>query len=214
VNAGVISAKATSGTGRADTLVGTNRADVIYGRGGNDKISGRGGNDRIYGGPGADTISCGTDTDTVYADSTDKVAKDCEHVILPPAPVVSPAPNVVPGHYCGFGNQGKGVCFDVTSDRRSVANVQVDGLFDNCTPPSAEQLFVTMKGTLLIPIAAGGSFDYVQPSGELAGSLFRGVIAADGSASGTCRIVESFVYQDTQYSCDTNVFGWTAKLGA
>jgi hypothetical protein len=164
VNASVISAKAISGTDRADTLVGTNRADVICGRGGNDKISGRGGNDRIYGGPGADTISCGTGTDT--------------------------------------------------ADKRSVANVQVDGLFDNCMPPSDEHFVVTMTGTLLIPIAADGSFDYVQPSGNLAGSLFQGAIAADGAASGTYRIVESFVYQDTQYSCDTSVFGWTAKLGA
>jgi hypothetical protein len=134
-------------------------------------------------------------------------------VVLTPAPVVSPAPNVVHGHYCGFGNQGKGV-FDVTADRRSVANVQVDGLFDNCTPASDEHFVVTMTVTLLIPIAADGSFDYVQPSGDLAGSLFRRVIAVDGSASGTYRIAESFVCQDTQYSCDTNVFGWTAKLGA
>ena len=50
-----------------------------------------------------------------------------------------------------------------------------------------------------------------RPGGK---PVFQGTIAADGSASGTYRIVESFVYQDTQYSCDTNVFGWTAKLGA
>ena len=212
-SAGLVWAKAISGTNGADVLRGTNGPDAIYGGRGNDTIYGRGGNDRIWGGPGADKISCGPGADTVHADRSDTIAKDCEHVILPPAPP-PPPPNVEPGHYCGFGNQGKGVCFDVTDDKRSIANVHVEGVFQDCSPATTEQFVVTMTGSFPIPIAADGSFQYTQPSGDLAGSLFNGTIAPDGSASGTYRIVESFDYQDTHYSCDTRAFDWQAKLGA
>jgi Ca2+-binding RTX toxin-like protein len=68
------------GTNRSDLIRGTPGADVIHAGAGNDRIYGGAGNDRIYGGPGADVVWCGSGVDRVYADRTDRVARDCEVV--------------------------------------------------------------------------------------------------------------------------------------
>src|SRR5919202_1663163 len=142
-----VAAKTIVGTARNDVLKGTAKADKLYGRAGNDKLYGRGGNDLLVGGRGADRLSCGPGRDTVVADARDTVAKDCEVVKglprptptplppLPPPPPPPPPPTALPGHYCGFTNNGYGICFDVTPDGRSFTNAHF-ALQTACQPDS------------------------------------------------------------------------------
>ena len=97
-----------NGTAKANHLTGTGKADIINAGAGNDWVNGGAGNDVIYGGPGndvlyggpgsdtiyggpgndtihvadgvKDTVDCGLGHDVVFADTHDKVAKNCEHV--------------------------------------------------------------------------------------------------------------------------------------
>ena len=79
-----------SGDDGQNVLRATSAGDVVCALGGNDRIFGGSAADRIFAGPGNDTIDvrgggfdvvgCGPGNDTVYADRTDYVGADCEHV--------------------------------------------------------------------------------------------------------------------------------------
>ncbi len=60
------------GTDKPEPIVGTSAPDLVYARGGNDQIDVRGG--------GADSVSCGPGIDNVLADSSDRLAADCERL--------------------------------------------------------------------------------------------------------------------------------------
>ncbi len=69
---------ASSGAAR---IVGTRSADLLLGTLTPDRISARAGNDRVdVAGGGRDRVSCGLGLDLVAADSTDRLAVDCELV--------------------------------------------------------------------------------------------------------------------------------------
>jgi hypothetical protein len=122
------------GTRGADTINGKAGNDKLYGNAGNDTLVGGSGNDLVVGGPGKDRLRCGGGRDTAKADAADTVGSDCEVVKglpattppPPPAPPPLPPPPAAPaakaGHYCGFTNQGKSICFDVTGS--SAANFE------------------------------------------------------------------------------------------
>src|SRR6266487_1140557 len=117
-----------NGTPKNEVLKGTPKADVMNGQAGNDLLYGYAGNDTLIGGPG-----------------NDKLSKDCEVVKglahppplppppPPPPPPTPPAPAALPGTYCGFNDQGKSVCLDVTSDGHGVTNVKTESIVD-CQP--------------------------------------------------------------------------------
>src|SRR5436305_4491908 len=65
-----------------DTLTGGTGADHLDGGAGNDTFETRD--------AAVDTIVCGTETDSGHADSADSVVPDCESVLKPAAPVVTP----------------------------------------------------------------------------------------------------------------------------
>jgi Ca2+-binding RTX toxin-like protein len=88
------------GTAGPDRICGLPGGDVIRAGAGNDTIRGGAGDDRIVAGPGRDvvagdagkdrifardgardTIRCGASRDEVFADMTDRVARDCEQVV-------------------------------------------------------------------------------------------------------------------------------------
>lgn len=92
------------GTGK-DFLSGGAGNDALFGEAGDDRLGGDSGNDVIDGGPGADVVSggpgddiiyvndntrdvvtCGSGRDRVYADQFDRVARNCEHVLVNRAP--------------------------------------------------------------------------------------------------------------------------------
>ena len=80
-----------------DRLNGGPGNDRLNGGPGNDRLNGGPGRDRLNGGPGndridargngIDTITCGPGRDTVIADRSDRIARNCENVRLPPPPV-------------------------------------------------------------------------------------------------------------------------------
>src|SRR5213082_639855 len=165
-----VAAKTIVGTARNDVLKGTSKADKLYGKAGNDKLYGRGGNDLLVGGPGADRFYCVPGRDTVIADAHDKVAKDCEVVKgltkpkpppPPPPPSPPPPPTALPGHYCGFTNNGSGICFDVTPDGHSFTNADF-GITTPCQPSSTFKIGLQTRG--LTPIQPDLTFDFEDQS--------------------------------------------------
>ena len=78
------------GTDRGDVLCSGGGATTLDGRGGDDVLRGGSGVDRMLAGPGNDKIyvrggktdsaACGSGSDQVFADETDRIARDCERV--------------------------------------------------------------------------------------------------------------------------------------
>jgi hypothetical protein len=232
------------GTAKNDVIAGTRNADTLDGRGGNDTLKGLAGNDlliggpgkdRLVGGPGKDRLRCGAGNDTAAADANDLVASDCEVVTgLPAEPPPQPSPNpppappastplARPGHYCGFTNQGKSICFDVSADGNRVANfdttsnadcgnVEIQDLgltFGDSTPIQSDHTFTfTYNGPL--STAPGSSITNVTTSYTVSGKLDTA-----GNGTGTLGLTRfSFDYQGTHYDCSAAPYGWQAKVGA
>jgi hypothetical protein len=232
--------KTIQGTARNDVLKGTPKADRIDGRAGNDALFGYGGNDvlvggvgndRLVGGPGADSLRCGPGKDTAVADDADSVGSDCETVSgttatpppePPPPPATAPQAKARSGHYCGFTNQGKSICYDVTPDSLGVMNFATGstvacgdageatfGLtFGNATPIQADLTFsYTYKG----PIASGDpSVTNIQADYTVSGKF-----DTEGNATGTLFLGQfSFDYEGTHFQCAAAPYAWQAKVGA
>jgi hypothetical protein len=116
VAASVADARTIRGTAKADTLRGTAKADRILGLAGADRINARGG--------GTDRVSCGSGFDRVTADSSDRVARNCERVARPvattaarppgpTAPALAHQHGVTDGHLTGTGATGDLQLLDV-----------------------------------------------------------------------------------------------------
>src|SRR5436309_12240532 len=68
-------------TATAATIRGTGAPNLILGTPAPDRIHASAGNDRVQAAfGGADTVNCGTGVDIVSADTSDKVAANCEVV--------------------------------------------------------------------------------------------------------------------------------------
>jgi Ca2+-binding RTX toxin-like protein len=232
-----------NGTPKNDVLRGTKRADTIYGKAGNDKLYGNAGNDTllggsgndlVVGGPGKDRLRCGAGTDTARADASDTVGSDCEVVkglpvtTPPPPPAPPPAPPPPPaapaakaGHYCGFTNQGKSICFDVTGS--SAANFATTSDLD-CGIGILKDIRLSFTGTAPIQPDLTFTFSYSGPLGTGSGSPITNVstsysvtgkLDTAGNATGTLSVSRfSFDYQGTHYDCAAAGYGWQAKAGA
>jgi hypothetical protein len=230
------------GTPKADVLKGTRAADTIDGRGGNDRLSGLAGddlliggpgNDRLVGGAGKDRLRCGPGKDVAVADRSDVVASDCEVVQglpteepppeQPPPPPPPPAPLARAGHYCGFTNQGKSICFDVTPDGSSVAGFVTTSDLD-CGEVVLQGLELSFTGSSAIKPDHTFSFAYNGPIGASADSPFSnmtasyvasGTLDTAGNGTGTLTVPQlSFDYQGTHYNCAAASYGWQAREGA
>jgi len=232
------------GTAHNDVLKGTPAADTLEGRGGNDRLSGLAGNDvllggpgndRLVGGPGKDRLSCGRGKDVAVADANDVVGSDCESVLglpteppptePPPAPTPPPpaAPLAKPGHYCGFTNQGKSICFDVTADGMRVASFDTTSDLD-CGVGILPDVELSFGGSA--PIQADGTFTFTYngPLTTAPGSSIsnvttsysvNGKLDTAGNGTGALRLASfSFVYQGTRYDCSAASYGWQARVGA
>jgi hypothetical protein len=231
-------ARQVVGTPKADVLRGTRGPDTINGRGGNDRLYGLAGsdvliggagNDRLVGGPGKDTLRCGPGKDVAVADENDVVGSDCEDVQGLPAeePPTEPPPPAAPlargGHYCGFTNQGKSICFDVSSDGASVANFVTTSDLD-CGAVVLQGLELSFTGSSPIATDLTFSFAYNGPIGTSADSPFRNMTASyvaagkldtAGNGTGTLTVPQlSFDYEGTHYNCAAASYGWQARVGA
>ncbi len=231
------------GTARNDVLKGTPKADTIDGRGGNDRLSGLGGNDVLIGGPGndrlvggagKDRLRCGGGKDIAVADVKDVVGSDCETVTglpptepptePPPAPPPPPsAPLAKPGHYCGFTNQGKSICFDVTADGTRVAAFDTTSDVD-CGIGVLPDVALSFSGSTPIQPDLTFTFTFNGPVGTAPGSSISNVTTSytvtgkldtAGNGSGALSLNRfSFDYQGTHYDCSAASYGWQARVGA
>ena len=230
-----------NGTPRNDVLRGTAVSDAINGKAGNDKLFGNAGNDTLVGGsgndllvggPGKDTLRCGGGRDTASADALDTVGGDCEVVkglpatAPPPAPTPPPppppaAPTAKAGHYCGFTNQGKSICFDVTGS--SAANFATTSDLD-CGIGTLQDIGLSFTGSAPIQPDLTFTFSYSGPLGTESGSPISNVTTSysvtgkldtAGNATGTLSVSRfAFDYQGRHYNCAAAGYGWQAKAGA
>jgi RTX calcium-binding nonapeptide repeat (4 copies) len=221
------------GTAKADRITGGAGNDKLYGLGGNDVLLGGPGNDLLVGGPGADVLNCGAGRDTAIADKTDKVV-GCEVVKGLPKPKPPPPPPppptttttttttpppaaVIPGEYCGFSEQGPGLCLTTSADGTAVTVFATSAIID-CTGGTRATFRVTISGTA-VPIQADGSFSYdfngtlTDPSGQLTNikesEFIKGKFTTDGKADGTFALsTVSFGYSGQHYDCTQGAVGW------
>lgn len=239
------------GTPRNDVLKGTARADIIDGRAGNDGLSGLAGNDvliggpgkdRLVGGPGKDVLRCGPGKDTAVADAKDVVGSDCETVTgrpapappeptpsppaptpQPPAPTPPPAATARAGHYCGFTNQGKSICFDVTADGTRVANFATTSDLI-CGDLELPDLSLAFTGSTALQPDLSFSLTFDGPVRTDPGSgvtnvttsyAVTGKLDTAGSGTGTLTVARfSFDFRGTHIDCSAAPYGWQARLGA
>lgn len=221
------------GTKGADTINGKAGNDKLYGNAGNDTLVGGSGNDLLVGGPGKDRLRCGGGTDTASADATDTVGSDCEVVkglpatppppapTPPPPPPAAPTPAAKAGHYCGFTNQGKSICFDVTGS--SAANFATTSDLD-CGIGILEDIGLSFSGAAPIQPDLSFTFSYSGPLGTPSDSPISNVTTSysvtgkldtAGNATGTLSVSRfSFDYQGSHYDCAAAGYGWQAKAGA
>jgi RTX calcium-binding nonapeptide repeat (4 copies) len=240
------------GTTKNDVLKGTARADVIDGRAGNDRLAGRAGNDvliggpgkdRLVGGPGKDVLRCGPGKDTAVADAADAVSSDCEVVSgrpaaepppapaptppaptpQPPAPPPPPAATARAGHYCGFTNQGKSICFDVTAGGTRVANFETTSDL-TCGDLVLPDLALSFGDSTALQSDLTFSFTYNGPIQTPPGSAVTNVMTSytvsgkldtAGNGTGTLSLARlSFDFRGTHIDCAAAPYGWQARLGA
>jgi hypothetical protein len=219
------------GSAGADTINGKAGNDKLYGNAGNDTLVGGSGNDTLVGGPGSDKLRCGAGRDTASADARDAVGSDCEVVkglpVSPPAsppptkPPPPPAPTAKPGHYCGFTNQGKSICFDVTGT--SAASFTTTSDLD-CGIGILQDIELSFTGSSPIQSDLTFTFSYSGPLGTDSGSPISNVTTSysvtgkldtAGNATGTLSVASfAFDYQGTRYNCAAAGYGWQAKAGA
>ena len=107
---------------------------------------------------------------------------------------------MAPGQYCGFTQQGPGLCITVGANGREIEKFLTRSLVD-CTPGNFRQDW-TVTLTSKPPIAADRSFTYTYSgpggsSGEFLNIQFdesvRGQFATDGTAQGTLALEPDLV---------------------
>lgn len=115
--------------------------------------------------------------------------------------------------YCGFNDQGKSVCLEVTSDGHGVTNIKTESIVD-CPAQNTQFLLTVTVANGVIPINSDLTWSYAYSSSQLAGSTISGQFDTAGNVTGTLEIKASFDYQGTHYDCSVPAFGFHAKLGA
>ena len=240
--------KTIVGTPKNDVLRGTPSADKLDGKAGNDRLLGNAGNDvliggagkdTLVGGAGRDTLRCGPGKDRAVADASDTVGRDCEVVTglpatlpaepppapPPPAPPAPPAgPKAKSGHYCGFTNQGKSICFDVSQDSTRVANFETTSDVTCGDVGILRNVGLSFGGSTQIQPDLSFSFTYNgsletgsdSPVTNVTTSYtVSGELDTDGNATGTLNLNRfSFDYSGTHYDCAAAGYAWQAKAGA
>jgi Ca2+-binding RTX toxin-like protein len=220
------------GTAKADTLDGRAGNDTLSGLAGNDVLSGGKGNDKLVGGPGRDKLRCGVGADTAVADAADSVGSDCEVVkgrpvaptpppTEPTPPPAAPAERALPGRYCGFTNQGKSICIDVTPD--SLAVTQFETTSDVDCETATATFGLSFGNQVMIQPDLSFTFHYQGPidssdaelTNIVADYTVSGKFDTAGNASGTLFLGKfSFDYQATHYNCGAAPYAWQARRGA
>jgi Ca2+-binding RTX toxin-like protein len=189
------------GLGGADRIYGLGGADRLYGAAGSDHLSGGPGADKLSGGPGADVIRCGSGRDVVYADSADRVAKDCE--------IVHRSSQAPSGGLARPGAYGGGpVSFRVQADGRTIVTLRVDYV-GNCPPLGNSHISVANSGPWTIqPNRTFAVDDNDVDSSHL---ILTGSFVVN-SASGSFDLHTTVDAGGEHLACDTGNVSWNAKV--
>ena len=133
------------------------------------------------------------------------------------------APSLIPGQYCGFTEQGPGLCLTTSADGTQLTTFQTSATLD-CVGGGSSFKYtvqVTLSGQT-VPIQANGSFAF-QYNGPLTDSsgqttniqeneFISGNFTSVGTADGRFGITSlSFDYQGQHYTCTQGAAGWHTK---
>jgi Trypsin-like peptidase domain len=136
--------------------------------------------------------------------------------------ITAPSPSLIPGQYCGFTEQGPGLCMTTSADGTQLTTFQTSAILD-CSGSGGsfkDTVTVTLQDT--VPIQADGSFAY-QYNGSLTDSsgqttniqeneFITGTFTSLGTADGRVGITSlSFDYQGQHYTCTQGAVGWHTK---
>jgi hypothetical protein len=128
----------------------------------------------------------------------------------------TPPPAAAAGHYCGFTDEGKSICFDVTADQH-VAAVRTESI---ATCPDSSQWLWTIGFDVPAPLKAlAFSYTYAGPlgSGQAATATYAisGTFDTAGHASGTIALTHvAWDAGGAHRDCAGVARPWTARLGA
>jgi hypothetical protein len=141
----------------------------------------------------------------------------------PPAPTPPPARVAVQGGpYCGYTQQGPGICVTAAADGLTVTEFVTSAIVD-CPNTGYRWTWSLTFGGRTVPIAADGTFSYLfegvlnyTGSGSItditAKYTITGAFAADGTAKGTVAIESlSFTESGTRHICSQTPVTWSAK---
>ncbi|HEV3404070.1 MAG TPA: hypothetical protein VG073_07240 [Gaiellaceae bacterium] len=140
----------------------------------------------------------------------------------PPPPPPPPPPTALAGHYCGLTNEGKSICFDVTSPQAAVQNLTTE-MIANCGDGSSWIWTITFNAPLSIHQSTLTiSYPYSGPLPDSSGATnvqisyqVDGTFDSAGNANGTIHLNHvSWDQAGTHYECAGDPRTWTARLGA
>ena len=125
------------------------------------------------------------------------------------------------GHYCGFNDQGKSVCLDVSSDSTSVSSFETESIV-GCTDSSQWEWRLSF-GTDQPITNLGFTYSYSGSLNSGSSSItniqatysINGTFDTAGNVSGTLALTSiSWDENGTHYDCSGVPFAWRAKLNA
>jgi len=135
----------------------------------------------------------------------------------PPTTAEQPAPPPPPSaRYQGTTSQGESVQFEISADGTFVQNLQTGQVNETCTP-TATLYGGNLKGGAA-PLAADGTFSMNGSGNGTVGAdptaytLSITGHVANGAASGTIAVTNTFAHDGVQYSCTSGNQTWTATL--
>ena len=126
-------------------------------------------------------------------------------------------PTARPGRYCGFTDQGFGLCFDVAASPWTVSNFRMV-VRAECTPPATHGVSSTVPTSYAIRDDGTFAFSRTGTGTSSSGSFtvthaMQGAFDASGeAASGTLSARLTVTDASGQrYECDSLTFAWTAR---
>jgi hypothetical protein len=139
----------------------------------------------------------------------------------PPPPPPPPPAAAQAGRYCGFNDQGRTVCLDVTPDRGAVTNFSTQSIV-TCGDSSQWAWLLSFRSRVAI---TNLTFTYAY-SGPLTSSdpslaniqatySINGTLDTVGNAKGTLALTSiSWDQNGKHYDCASAPYAWSARLGA
>jgi hypothetical protein len=129
----------------------------------------------------------------------------------PPAPPPPPAAITAAGKYCGFTLQsGKGFCFDVAADGRSITELRFEYI-SSCGLTDGGYYVVTFELDERIALRDDRTFVHTFTAEGLTGSTIQGSFDTNGNASGRFQVHATFDQDGSRFDCPGEGVDWTVK---